>query len=292
MRRASTCSAPFSRAWPTSAADIARLDAELVRRGLARSRGQARDLVESGVVRVAGRVARKPSQAVAADSDVQVSLDEPQWVGRAAHKLVAALDSWMPRGLLVHGRRCIDVGASTGGFTQVLLAHGAGRVLAVDVGQGQLAPGLRSHPRVEDLSGTTVRGLTAADVGGPGDLVVVDLSFISLTLVLPELAGLTAPEGDVIALVKPQFEVGRGRLPGSGVVTEVGDRAAAVLRVVAAAHDAGLYPRGLLASPLRGTAGNAEYLLWARPDPSDTMSLDQVRASVRAITADESPGGR
>ena len=120
--------------------------------------------------------------------------DGPRWVGRAAHKLVAALDDWGPQGLAVAGRRCVDVGASTGGFSQVLLAHGAALVVAVDVGHGQLVPEVADDPRVVERSGTTVRGLTADDLGGPADLVVADLSFISLTLVMGDLAGLLRPE--------------------------------------------------------------------------------------------------
>ena len=215
----------------------------------------------------------------------------PRWVGRAAHKLVAALDAWQPAGLLVQGRRCIDVGASTGGFTQVLLSRGAASVVAVDVGHGQLVPEVAADPRVEERSRTTVRGLAADDVGGPADLVVTDLSFISLTLVLPDLAGLMGDDGDLVALVKPQFEVGRGRLNGQGVVTSARDRTDAVLRVVEAVAAAGLHVHGIRPSPISGTSGNVEYLLWARSDPSDTMSREQVRDLVRAITT-ESTGGR
>lgn len=262
-----------------------------MRRGLARSRGDARDLVGAGLVRVDGEPARKPAQPVTADTELVVAADAPRWVGRAAHKLHAALDAWRAEGLAVRGRRCLDVGASTGGFTQVLLAEGAAHVVAVDVGHGQLVAELAADPRVEDRSGTTVRGLRPEDVGGPAEVVVADLSFISLTLVLGDLAGLLAPDGDLVVLVKPQFEVGRGRLGGSGVVTDPSDRARAVERVVDAARAAGLHPRGLRPSPVHGGSGNAEYLLWARSDPSGTMSGDRVRATVRAMTADPTPGG-
>jgi 23S rRNA (cytidine1920-2'-O)/16S rRNA (cytidine1409-2'-O)-methyltransferase len=287
----STSSAPSSRAWPTWAAEIVRLDTELVRRGLARSRGDARDLVEAGLVQVAGVRARKPAQPVGEDTELGVD-DAPRWVGRAAHKLAAALETWRPEGLAVAGRRCLDAGASTGGFTQVLLGEGAAHVVAVDVGHGQLVPEIASDHRVEDRSGTTVRGLGPEDVGGPVDVLVADLSFISLTLVVPDLAGLLVPGGDAVLLVKPQFEVGRARLGSSGVVTDPADRADAVLRVVAAARDAGLGVRGLVPSPVTGGSGNTEYLLWARSDPSGTMSEQEVRAVVRAMTTDHASGGR
>lgn len=287
----STSSARCSHVSRTWAAEIARLDTELVRRGLARSRGDARDLVDAGLVRVDDEPARKPAQPVGADSHLVVDVDAPRWVGRAALKLVAALDSWRPEGLRVTGRRCIDVGASTGGFTQVLLAEGADHVVAVDVGHGQLSAELAADRRVEDRSGTTVRGLRPEDIGGVGDVVVADLSFISLTLVLEDLAGLLAPDGDLVALVKPQFEVGRSRLGGSGVVTDPPERARALERVVDAARAVGLHPRALRPSPVRGGSGNAEYLLWARSDPSGTMTGDSVRAAVRAMTADPTPGG-
>lgn len=245
-----------------------------------------------GLVSVGGATATKPSRAVGPDDELTVTTTGPRWVGRAAHKLVAALDTWEGEGLRVEGRRCVDVGASTGGFTQVLLSRGAGRVVAVDVGHGQLAPELATDPRVEERSGTTIRGLTAADLGGPADLVVTDLSFISLTLVLGDLAGLMGEGSDLVALVKPQFEVGRGRLNNQGVVTSDRDRTRAVLAVVEALATAGLHVHGIRTSPISGTTGNTEYLLWARSDPSDTMSPDRVRDLVRATTADTTGGRR
>ncbi|MGG5259766.1 TlyA family RNA methyltransferase [Phycicoccus avicenniae] len=268
---------------------MARLDAELVRRGLARARGDARDLVDRGLVRVDGTVARKPSHPVGPDSDLVVEHDGPRWVGRAAHKMLAALEVWGPAGLTAQGRRCLDVGASTGGFTQVLLAHGAAHVVALDVGHGQLAREVAEDPRVEERSNTTVRGLAAADIGGPFDLVVADLSFISLTRVATELAGLTARDGDLVVLVKPQFEVGRRR---HGVVTTTADRTAAVEGVLAALGEQGLHPHGVVPSPIAGSTGNAEYLVWARSVPSDTMGPDEVRAAVRAATEATAGGPR
>ena len=263
-----------------------------MRRGLARSRGDARDLIAAGLVRVDGTTARKPAQPVGSDAGLTVDATARRWVGRGAVKLLAALEAWQDEGLRVAGRRCVDVGASTGGFTEVLLEHGAREVVAIDVGHGQLVPELAADPRVVDRSGTTVRGLTAEDLGGAADLVVADLSFISLTLVLGDLARLRGDDGDLVVLVKPQFEIGRGRLSASGVVTDPEDRADAVTRVLDAATAAGLHPHGLLPSPVRGSTGNAEYLLWARSEPSDTMTEDRTRALVRAVTTDPSTGGR
>jgi 23S rRNA (cytidine1920-2'-O)/16S rRNA (cytidine1409-2'-O)-methyltransferase len=146
--------------------ESARLDLELVRRGLARSRGHARTLVDSGAVSVDGKPAAKPSVPVTPDQHVEVREEGPRWVSRAAYKLVGALEAFGPQGLAVSGRRCLDVGASTGGFTQVLLERGAARVIALDVGHGQLVPALAGDPRVTDRSRTTVRGLEASDIGG------------------------------------------------------------------------------------------------------------------------------
>jgi len=236
-------------------------------------------------------VAAKPSLPVADDDVLAVEVSGPRWVGRAAHKLDAALQEWAPEGLTVQGRRCVDVGASTGGFTQVLLAAGAAHVAAVDVGHGQLVPEVANDPRVTEHSGTTIRGLQPETVGGPADLVVADLSFISLTLVLADLVRLMGEQGDLVVLVKPKFEVGRGRLNRQGVVTDQRDRTAALHRVVEATLDAGLFVHGIRQSPIAGTTGNVEYLLWARSDPSDTMSANRVREIVRETTT-EARGGR
>jgi 23S rRNA (cytidine1920-2'-O)/16S rRNA (cytidine1409-2'-O)-methyltransferase len=263
-----------------------------VRRGLARSRGEARDLLDEGLVVVDGKPVSKASYPVTGSDAVTVRPDGPRWVGRGAHKLVAALDEWGPQGLAVMGRRCVDVGASTGGFTQVLLARGAARVVAVDVGHHQLVPEVADDPRVDERSGTTVRGLRADDLGGPADLVVVDLSFISLTLVMGDLAGLLRPGGDLVVLVKPQFEVGRGRLTRQGLVGDPGDRTRALERVVAAVDEHGLHVHGIATSPIRGTSGNTEYLLWARSVPSDTMNPDRIADAVRATATHPPSGGR
>lgn len=261
-----------------------RLDTELVRRGLARSRGQARELIEAGLVDVAGRRASKPSAPVADGDHVSVRDAGPAWVSRAAHKLVGALEAFGPLGLLVAGRRCLDVGASTGGFTQVLLHHGAAHVVALDVGRDQLAPAVAQDPRVTERSQTTVRGLHPEDIGGPVDLLVADLSFISLALVLETFRGLLRDDGDAVVLVKPQFEVGRVRLGKAGVVRDQGDRAWAITEVAGASLAAGLHPRALAASPIHGGEGNAEYLLWLTPRAGESMGWEALVSTADQVT--------
>lgn len=239
-----------------------RLDVHLVEAGLARSRGQARDLVAGGSVTIDGRVARRPAEPVSETSVVEVaSEDARRWVGRAALKLVGALEAFPEFAAALPGARCVDVGASTGGFTQVLLENGAAHVVAIDVGHDQLAEELRDDPRVEERSGVNVRDVTPEDVP-PSDVLVTDLSFISLRLVAHVLRGLLAEGGQGVLLVKPQFEVGRRNLGKAGVVRSAADRHRAVLEVVEALREAGLAPSGLVASPTPGTTGNREYLLW------------------------------
>ena len=261
----------------------ARLDAELVRRGLARSRQQASELVAAGRVRVSGVTATKSATAVAPDDPLLVD-PEPSgadtYASRGGHKLAGALDAFGDRGLTVAGRRCLDAGASTGGFTDVLLRRGAASVLAVDVGYGQLAWSLRTDPRVTVLDRTNVRDLTADLVGEPVDLVVGDLSFISLRLVLPPLAAVTRRDGDLVLMVKPQFEVGRERLGAGGVVRDPALRAEAVADVARAAAGERLGVCGVVASPLPGPSGNVEYFLWLRAGapPLDPADLDRAVA--------------
>lgn len=249
-----------------------RLDAELVRRGLARSRRRAADLIEAGRVEVAGAVATRPAQPVPPDADVAVTgADRPDYVSRAAHKLVGALDALAalaPDAPSPAGSRCLDAGASTGGFTQVLLERGAARVAAVDVGHGQLDPAIAADPRVDVHEGLNVRALRPEDVGGPVDLVVADLSFISLTVALPALLAATRPGGDLLVLVKPQFEVGRARLGSSGVVRSPELRREAVAAVADAALRLGAACRAVVPSPLPGPSGNREYFLWLVPAPA------------------------
>ena len=241
-----------------------RLDAELVRRGLARSREHASELIAGGRVSVGGAVAQKASTQVGADAPVVVraAQDGPDYVSRGGPKLAGALTAFLPRGLVVGGRRCLDLGASTGGFTDVLLRAGARQVVAVDVGYGQLAWSLQSDPRVVVRDRTNARELTSELVAGPIELVVGDLSFISLRLVLPAVVTVTEPDADLVLMVKPQFEVGRERLGAGGVVRDPALRAEAVRDVAASALNLGLGVKGVTASPLPGPSGNVEYFLW------------------------------
>src|ERR1700712_4295904 len=207
----------------------ARVDSELVRRGLARSRQQAAELIGAGRVSIDGMPAAKPATAVAVDARLSVTgSDERGWVSRGAHKLIGALDAF---DVTVEGRRCLDAGASTGGFTEVLLDRGAREVVAADVGYGQLAWSLRSDARVQVMERPNVRGLTADTIGGPVDLVVSDLSFISLATVLPALVSCASPDADIVPMVKPQFEVGKSRVGPGGVVSDPELRAGSVLGV-------------------------------------------------------------
>jgi len=243
----------------------ARLDAELVRRGLARSREQAAELIAAGRVAVGGQLAAKPATQVSRDAAVTVADDEtagPQYVSRGGHKLAGALAAFA--GLDVTGKRCLDAGASTGGFTDVLLRAGAAHVVAADVGYGQLAWSLQTDERVTVLDRVNVRSLDPALVTPPPSVVVADLSFISLTLVLPALVACAAPEADFALMVKPQFEVGKGRVGAGGVVRDPADRADAVRAVCTAAWSLGLGVRGVTASPLPGPSGNVEYFVWLR----------------------------
>ncbi|HSZ47187.1 MAG TPA: TlyA family RNA methyltransferase [Streptosporangiaceae bacterium] len=256
-----------------------RLDAELVRRGLARSREQAAELIAAGRVMVDGQAAAKPASQVGVGAAIIIETvsDEPEYASRGGRKLAGALAAFPD--LAVTGRRCLDAGASTGGFTDVLLRSGAAHVVAVDVGYGQLAWSLQTDPRVTVLDRVNVRHLKPEQVAPPPDLVVADLSFISLTLVLPALIGCAAPEADFVLMVKPQFEVGKNRV-GDGVVRDPELRVEAVRAVAAAAGDAGLGVRGVTASPLPGPSGNVEFFLWLRrgAPPLDQAALRQAVA--------------
>lgn len=302
-----------------------RLDAELVRRGLVRSREQAGEAIAAGRVLVMGRPATKAATMVAPDTSIALTGgDDPGYASRGAHKLLGAFVAFgvpplqpaapgepaapgtaAPSGpgeaadrgeaptaagpaLRVAGRRAMDVGASTGGFTDVLLRAGVASVAAVDVGYGQLDWRLRTDPRVRVLDRTNARYLTPEAVGGPVELIVGDLSFISLRLVLPALVACATQDADLLLLVKPQFEVGRERLGAGGVVRDPALHADAVAGVAGAAAELGLGVRGVVASPLPGPAGNVEYLLWlaAGAPPLDRVALDA------AIAAGPAGGGR
>jgi 23S rRNA (cytidine1920-2'-O)/16S rRNA (cytidine1409-2'-O)-methyltransferase len=251
-----------------------RLDAELVRRGLARSREHASELVAAGKVKVSGAVAMKPATGVGADAPIVVNTsetDDPGYASRGAYKLVGALEAFS--GVTVKGRRCLDAGASTGGFTDVLLRNDAASVIAVDVGYGQLVWALQTDDRITVMDRTNVRTLTLEAIGDPVDLVVSDLSFISLTLVLPALTGLVRDDGDLVLMVKPQFEVGKERLGKGGVVRDPELRADAVRGVARKVAELGWGIEGMAASPLPGPAGNVEYFLWIRKSSS---ALDET----------------
>jgi 23S rRNA (cytidine1920-2'-O)/16S rRNA (cytidine1409-2'-O)-methyltransferase len=254
-----------------------RLDAELVRRGLARSREHAVSLIAEGRVAVSGHAASKPATGVdpATPVVVRTDPDEPRWVSRGAHKLLGALEAFP---IEVPGRRALDAGASTGGFTDVLLRRGAAEVVAVDVGYGELAWSLRTDDRVSVLERTNVRTLTPEQIGGPVDLVVADLSFISLRLVLPALTGCARDGADLLPMVKPQFEVGRERLGAGGVVRDPQHRVDAVRGVADAAAELGWGTAGVVASPLPGPAGNVEFFLWLRRDAGPAQDDDIRRA--------------
>ena len=249
-----------------------RLDVALVSRGLASSRTRAAALIADGLVTVDGRPVVRASAKVGEGQELVVA-GADHYVSRGAHKLIAALDAF---GVPVEGRVALDAGASTGGFSQVLLERGARLVVAVDVGHGQLDPRLAGAERLRSFEGVNVRSLDAAAFAGlVGDgvvpqLVVADLSFISLTQVLPALRSVAADDADFVLLIKPQFEVGRQGVR-EGIVTDPGLRLDAVERVLWAAHDAGLGTAGVIASPIAGTHGNHEFLAWFRagaPDPS------------------------
>ncbi|HJR36811.1 MAG TPA: TlyA family RNA methyltransferase [Nocardioidaceae bacterium] len=268
-----------------------RLDAELVRRGLARSREHAAELIAARRVKVAGAVATKPATGVTTDAALVVVADpdRPDYVSRGGHKLAGALAAFGPAGLEVAGRRCLDAGASTGGFTDVLLRAGAREVVAVDVGYGQLAWPIRQDARVRVHDRTNIRDLTVDLVGGQVDLVVGDLSFISLELVLDALVSVTSDDGDLVLMVKPQFEVGKDRVGKGGVVRDLDLRAEAVTAVAGSAARRGWGAQAVTTSPLPGPSGNVEYFLWLRKrDPA--VGEDDIVAEVRRTAALGVPG--
>lgn len=256
----------------------ARVDAELVRRGLAPTRQQAVELIGAGKVSIDGMPAVKPATVVAAGASLAVAAgDARPWVSRGAHKLIGALDAF---GVGVRGRRCLDAGASTGGFTEVLLDRGARDVTAVDVGYGQLAWPLRCDPRVTVLERTNVRDLAPGAVGGPVEVIVADLSFISLTTVLPALTGCATGDADIVPMVKPQFEVGRGNVGAGGVVRDPQLHTGAVAAVAHRAAELGWHTAGVTTSPLPGPAGNIEYFLWLRAHPDRPLTGEGLTRTI------------
>lgn len=256
---------------------VQRLDQALVTRQLAASRTAAAKHVQAGEVLVNGQKVTKPATKVAQTDVIRLTISGPQYASRAGHKLAGALEEFHT--VNVTGKRCLDAGASTGGFTDVLLQRGAREVVAVDVGHDQLVQRLRVDPRVEVYEGLNVRYITLTDVGEPVDVVVSDLSFISLRLVIEALVGVCRPGAQLILMIKPQFEIGRERLPRTGVVTDPDQRREAVLGVIKAALGHGLVPQGVATSPLPGQDGNREFFFWATYDVAGAHLHDTIEAA-------------
>lgn len=270
----------------------ARVDAELVRRGLARSREHAVELIDAGRVKIGGTVATKPATAVEAGTPLLVAEEdnEIRWASRGAHKLLGALEVFERDGFSVAGKRSLDAGASTGGFTDVLLSKGAREVVAVDVGYGQLIWRLQSDDRVHVIDRTNVRSIESETLGGAVEIVVADLSFISLKLVLPAFVACVAPGADLALMVKPQFEVGKDRVGSGGVVRDPALRVSSVVEVAEAAAGLGLTLQDVTASPLPGPSGNVEYFLWLRSQSvGQQESVERDVASLVQRAVEEGP---
>jgi 23S rRNA (cytidine1920-2'-O)/16S rRNA (cytidine1409-2'-O)-methyltransferase len=259
--------------------DRSRLDVALVARGLAESREKAQSLIVAGLVSVDGRPAQKSAELIGPDAALAVQTSDG-FVSRGGEKLDHALSTF---GIVVDGLVCLDAGASTGGFTDVLLRRGARRVYAVDVGHGQLDWRLRGDPRVVAMERTNVRTLEA--LPEPIDVAVADLSFISLRLVLPSIGRLTRPRAPIVALVKPQFEAGKDQVPRGGVVRDPATHRRVLLDLWAWALVHDLTPRGLTPSPIRGPAGNVEFLLWLTNEPTGSADQFAVPAAEAVVAA-------
>lgn len=255
-----------------------RLDQLLADRGLARSRAEAQALIHAGEVELDGNRRLKPGQLVAPDAPIAV-LEKPRWASRAGAKLEAALDAFA---IDVRGLAALDAGASTGGFTDVLLDRGARVIYAVDVGRAQLIDRLRRDPRVVSMERTNLRGLRS--LPEPIQLATLDLSFISLTLVLPAVRDLLDPTGRVVALVKPQFEAGRDDVPAGGVVREPDTWRRVLETVAGSADDIGLHPWHVTRSPITGGEGNVEFLVDLRPNRAGGDIGREIEAAVTAAS--------
>lgn len=242
-------------------ANVKRLDQVLVARQLATSRTAAARHIQAGEVNVNGEIATKPASKISDHDDVRLNIVGPQYASRAGHKLAGALDRFSS--IAVVGTRCLDAGASTGGFTDVLLQRGAHEVVAVDVGHDQIVQRLRDDPRVDVREGVNVRYLAPEHIAKPVDVVVSDLSFISLRLVIRSLVAVCKPGAQLVLMIKPQFEIGRERLPKTGVVVNPLQRREAVTNVIEEALKRGLTPQAVATSPLPGQDGNREYFFWA-----------------------------
>jgi 23S rRNA (cytidine1920-2'-O)/16S rRNA (cytidine1409-2'-O)-methyltransferase len=258
-----------------------RLDLELVRRGLATTVEEARETIAAGGVTVGGRPALKPGALVAPAEPVELAASAGRYVSRGGEKLAGALRRFE---IDPAGRRCLDAGASTGGFTDALLQEGAEQVTTVDVGYGQLAWRLRQDPRVTVMERTNVRDLPPQAFPAPPDLVVADLSFISLTAVLPALVALAADHADLVLLVKPQFEAHRDEVPRGGVVREPEVWRRVIEEVAEACRRSGAEPRDVVPSPLPGPAGNVEFMLHARKgQPGSELDVDAAVEEGRSV---------
>jgi 23S rRNA (cytidine1920-2'-O)/16S rRNA (cytidine1409-2'-O)-methyltransferase len=254
-----------------------RLDAELVRRGLASGRDHAKRLIAEGSVEVSGASAPKAATLVGPDAEITLASGEPAWASRGGIKLDAALSRF---DIDPEKRHVLDVGASTGGFTDVLLARGAASVVAVDVGYGQLVWRLSQDERVTVVDRTNFRTVDVGDLGAPFDLIVADVSFISLTLLAPQLAAAGRPGTGYVVLVKPQFEVGKHRVKRGGIVHAPEDHVDAIERVAAAFDAEGIGTTDLMRSPITGTKGNVEFLLGARLDEPRRLEPATIAATV------------
>jgi 23S rRNA (cytidine1920-2'-O)/16S rRNA (cytidine1409-2'-O)-methyltransferase len=253
-----------------------RLDAELVRRGLAKSRESALELIDEKLVLVSGIPASKAATQVDAQTSITLKETKEQYVSRGGFKLEGAIQAF-PQ-IQIKEKVVLDAGASTGGFTDVLLKNGAKKVFAVDVGYGQLAWELQNDPKVKIFDRVNIRNLTIEQLGEEVDLVVADLSFISLKLVIPALTSVSKSDADYLLMVKPQFEVGKDKLGSGGVVREIALRKSAVLEVAQVAYDLGIGCLGVVASSLPGPAGNVEYFLWLKADAPAILEVDLDRA--------------
>lgn len=267
-----------------------RLDAELVRRKIARSREHATELIRGRHVYVAGILALKPATVV--EPDVSIRVDEEaqdDWASRGAHKLLGALEAFEPMGLSLKGKKVLDAGASTGGFTDVCLRREAREVVSVDVGYGQLIWRLQNDDRVRVVDRTNIRHLTLEHTDGPCDAMVGDLSFISLELVLPAIVAALNDGADLLPMVKPQFEVGKDRLGNGGVVKSPELRKEVTTHVALAAQKLGLSLKGVVASPLPGPSGNVEYFLWLVKDGGAAALNEDDVAALVAKAVEEGP---
>jgi 23S rRNA (cytidine1920-2'-O)/16S rRNA (cytidine1409-2'-O)-methyltransferase len=253
-----------------------RLDAELVRRGLAKSRESALELIDEKLVLVSGIPASKAATQVDAQTSITLKETKEQYVSRGGFKLEGAIQAF-PQ-IQIKENIVLDAGASTGGFTDVLLKNGAKKVFAVDVGYGQLAWELQNNPKVKIFDRVNIRNLTLEQLGEEVDLVVADLSFISLKLVISALISVSKSDADYLLMVKPQFEVGKDKLGSGGVVREIALRKSAVLEVAQVAYDLGIGCLGVIASSLPGPAGNVEYFLWLKANAPAILEVDLDRA--------------